>query len=408
MVSIRDREIMRSLAEKARTIAQLPEMAERKKRWISFNALKPERPMILCNPEGAWIELLPEKELLCEDEQLRQWEGQLRSSIYQWEHLRDDKIIEPWFDINRSVEISGYGVESRIEQGEGRGSYKLDHPIKDIVKDFDKLRYRNLCFNREKTDRDLSLAGEIFGDILPVRIRGSFWWTLGLTYEAIKLIGLENLMLYMYDEPENLHRLMAWLRDENSNYISWIEENGLLSLNNGNDCIASGGLGYSDELPGREWEEGDKVLLKDLWGFAESQETVGISPAMFAEFILPYQMPLLEKFGLNCYGCCEAIHERWKYISTIPRLRRISISPWCNQEIMANALGKNYIFSRKPHPTLVCTGFDEDAIRKDLRNTLDLTKGCVVEIIMKDTHTVQNEPWRLTEWVRIALEEVSR
>lgn len=43
MVSIRDREILRSLAEKARVIAELPSMAERKKRWTSFNALS-----ILC------------------------------------------------------------------------------------------------------------------------------------------------------------------------------------------------------------------------------------------------------------------------------------------------------------------------------------------------------------------------
>lgn len=105
MVSIKDREILRLLAEKARTIAELPEMAERKKRWISFNALRPEKSMVLCNPEGAWIELIQEKELLCEDERLRQWEVQLRRIIYQWEYLRDDQVYEPWFDINWSVEI---------------------------------------------------------------------------------------------------------------------------------------------------------------------------------------------------------------------------------------------------------------------------------------------------------------
>ena len=164
MVSNKDREILRSLAGKARTITELPEMAERKKRWISFNALSPERPMVLCEPEGAWIELL-------------------------------------------------------------------------------------------------SLAGEIFGNLLPARSRGSFWWTMGLTWEAIKLIGLENLMLFMYDQPENLHRLMAWLRDEHLHYITWFEENGLLSLNNGNAGIASGGIGYSDELPCREWKEGDRVKI---------------------------------------------------------------------------------------------------------------------------------------------------
>lgn len=166
------------------------------------------------------------------------------------------------------------------------------------------------------------------------------------------------------------------------------------------------GVAYTNELPQSDWKEGQPVRLKDLWGFAESQETVGVSPQMFAEFVLPYQMPLLEKFGLNCYGCCEPLHDRWEYIKNIPNLRRVSVSPWCDQEIMAEKLGKNYIFSRKPNPSLVCVSFNEDVIRRDIRNTLKIAEGCVLEIILKDTHTVQNDPRRISRWVEIAMEEV--
>ena len=49
------------------------------------------------------------------------------------------------------------------------------------------------------------------------------------------------------------------------------------------------------------------VRLKDMWGFAERQETLGISPEMFREFIFPYQNGILERFGLNCCGCCEPL-----------------------------------------------------------------------------------------------------
>ena len=45
---------------------------------------------------------------------------------------------------------------------------------------------------------------------------------------------------------------------------------------------------------------------------------------MFAEFVLPYQLPILERFGLNCYGCCEPLDQRW---STLKQLRRASVSP---------------------------------------------------------------------------------
>ena len=83
-----------------------------------------------------------------------------------------------------------------------------------------------------------------------------------------------------------------------------------------------------------------RVRTKDCWGFCESQETSTISPRMFAEFILPYQLPILERFGLNCYGCCEPLDNRWKFVETIPNLRRVSISPWANLSQMAERLGR--------------------------------------------------------------------
>jgi hypothetical protein len=130
---------------------------------------------------------------------------------------------------------------------------------------------------------------------------------------------------------------------------------------------------------------------------------------MFAEFIFPYQLPLIERFGLCCYGCCEPVHARWKYIKRIPNLRRVSVSPWCDREKMAEYLGKEYVYSLKAHPGLLAgTGFDEQAIRKDARDALDKAGGCALEILMKDNHTLRNEPSRATEWVRITREEIDK
>lgn len=406
--SRKDRDILRSLAGRAREIADLPEMVERKRHWHNHNGLKPERPLILCFPEGAWCELLPDSVLECEDPGLRDWERQLRMRIYWWEHIHDDHTLEPWFDLNWRVSVGDYGVQVPYTHGDNRGSYVWDPPVKDLSRDLEKLHFRPLSVNREATKRDMALAGELFGDVLPPRIRGKFWWTVGLTQQAIQLIGLEALMLCMYDNPEGLHRLMAWLRDENLHFIRWFEKEGLLSINNENGYTGSGGVAYTRELPRPDWKPGSPVRLKDLWGFAESQETVGVSPKMFGEFIFPCQLTLLEQFGLNCYGCCEAVHERLDYILRIPNLRRVSVSPWCDQRIMAERLGQRCIFSRKPNPAQICVSFNEDAIRKDLAETLDIAGDGVLEIIMKDTHTVEHQPWRVTRWVQLALEEVDK
>jgi hypothetical protein len=127
---------------------------------------------------------------------------------------------------------------------------------------------------------------------------------------------------------------------------------------------------------------------------------------MFETFVLVYQLPLLERFGLNCYGCCEPLDIRWHLVKQIPRLRRVSVSPWCSLEKMAENLQDRYIFSMKPNPSLVVVdAFDEERIRAGLREAFRITRGCRVEAILKDCHTIQNDPTRLTRWVRIAREE---
>ena len=407
-VSQKDRDILRPLAGRVREIAELPEMAVRRRILTNHNDLKPERPVILCYPEGAWSEILPASSMQCENAQLRDWEMALRMQLYWWDHLRDDSAIEPYFNLNWRITVGNYGVEIPYEHGADRGSYHWTPPLADIENSFVTLKPAVHSVDREGTQADLDLANHIFGDLLPSRIRGKHWWTSGLTWEAIKLVGLETLMLAPYDQPEGLHRLMAFLRDQHIAFLDWLEAEGLLNLCNESDYTGSGGAAYTRELPQSDWKPGMPVRLRDIWGFGESQETVGVSPEMFAEFILPYQLPILEKFGLNCYGCCEALHDRLDDIFKVPRLRRISVAPWTDQKIMAEKLGKNYVFSRKPNPTQICLSFNEELIRQDLVNTLDLAGQGSLEIIMKDTHTVQNEPWRLSRWIELAHEEVDK
>jgi hypothetical protein len=183
-----------------------------------------------------------------------------------------------------------------------------------------------------------------------------------------------------------------------------LEAEGVLSLNNDGSYVGSGGFGWSHELPQADFT--GRVRLRDRWGFAESQETVAIGPDMFAEFVFPYQLPLLERFGLNCYGCCEPLDKRWHVVKRAPRLRRVSVSAWADLEFMADALKGDYVFSWKPNPShLAMPTFDEELIRNTLRDGFRKGKGCCMEAIMKDCHTIGGDARRATEWVRIAKEE---
>lgn len=404
-----ERQVLRELAEQVRTIAEEPVMAQRRLLWERHNALENRQPLVLCFPEGAWTEILPDTALQCRDQTLRVWERQLRTKIWWWKNLRDDNFILPWFDVNWRINIGDYGVYVPMTHGDNRGSYVWEAPLKDLETELPKLHYRSLTVDRAGTRRNLERAHEILGDLLPVRIRAGLWWTVGLTWEAAKLVGLENLMFYMCDQPGKVHQLMAFLRDEHLNFLTWCERSGLLTPNDAADYIGSGGVGATAELrDSRRVSEAEVgVMLHQRWGFAESQETVGISPAMFDEFVLPYQVPLLEKFGLNCYGCCEGLERRIDTVlHHVLRLRRVSVAPSADQEVLGEKLAGRYIFSRKPYPAHVCIGFNEPAIRADLRRTLAAARGQPLEIILKDTHTVEDEPARLTRWVEIAREEI--
>lgn len=402
----KDIRILRDLFKKKRELAEMPVMEERRRLWLDHAGLNSHRPMILAETQGVVDELIPISTLQCEEEWARRLERELRELIFRVEEVADDFVVEPRIEYLWQVKVGNYGVETQLVRGDNQGklgSYHWDPPITDLDKDFDRLHFRSLEVDREGTLAWKSFLEENFGDILPVEQRGMYWWTSGLTWDAINLIGLQPFMLAMYDNPRGLHRLMALLRDDFMNMLDWYEQEGLLHLNNQNDYVGSGTVGYTAELPRDGHTPGQPVRVSDLWGLSESQETVGVSPTMFEEFILPYQEPIARRYGLLYYGCCEPLHTRIRAIKKLPNLRRVSVSPWCDQEKMVLELGKDYIHCRKPNPTLISTErFDEDIIREDIRKTLRITAGCPVELVMKDVHTVKDQPWRLGRWVELA------
>ena len=228
-----------------------------------------------------------------------------------------------------------------------------------------------------------------------------------MCWDYINLRGLEDFMCDFLLEPEWMHRMMDLLCRGKLQMLDFLEQHDLLTLNNGGTYVGSGGFGYTDELPLKGFD--GHTTTQNMWGFCESQETVSINPDMYGEFIFPYHMKIMERFGLNCYGCCEPYDPRWKYIKQFPRLRRVSVSPWADWKTVPELLGKNYIASVKPNPTPLATPYmDEDVVRADCRRAVEETYGGVCEFIMKDNNTLGGDPRHATRWVEIMREEIDR
>ncbi len=402
-----DRAVLRRLAERVAAIAAGPRMAEVRRLWTSLNGLRRVRPLVFCDPENGWNEIITEAQMECRGTLARRWEMDLRKDIFWGKELLDDKPVEPYFDVPVTVSPDDWGLEATFHQTEASGSYAWDGAIKDYEADLGKLHSPRFEIDWETTDGCLQIAQDVLGDLLTVRRRGVWWWSLGLTRRAATYRGLQNMLCDFIENRDGLKALLAIISRGHLDKLDYLESQGLLSLNNDGAYVGSGGFGFSDELPAADFA--GRVRARDLWGFAESQETLHVSPAMYEEFIFPYEKPILERFGLNCYGCCEPLHGRWPALARHSRLRRVSCSPWANLEKMAGYLGDRYIFSLKPNPAdLAVVEIDEEALRRGLRESLEKTRGCCVEIIMKDNHTLARRPENAVTWCRIAREEAQR
>jgi hypothetical protein len=404
-----EKERLRELGCRVAEIAALPVQKEKAELWRRHNDLETQEPVVFIDPENGWNECIPASGLQCVTPMARVWEMFLLKQIYWFEVMKDDKVIEPYFDVPYSFSDTGWGLELKREHGnQGQGSFIMIPAVEDYDRDLPKLRFPKIEIDREESDAVLALAHGIFDGVLTVRRKTAWWWSMGMTRNFIDVRGLENFMCDLIVEPDNVHRLMSLLCDGWLDRLDFLEQGGYLAPNTEGTYTGSGGFGYTNGLPQPGYDPA-RVTTMDMWGFVESQETTAVSPDMYGEFIFPYHWKIAERFGLNCYGCCEGFDPRWKYVRNLPRLRRVSVSPWGKWDAMPEMLGKDYIASVKPSPTpLAQSVMDEDAVRAELKRAVNAVDSCVVEIIMKDNHTLGNNPRNAARWVEMAREEIGK
>jgi len=406
-ISDRDRDVLRDLSERVARIAESPGMEETRLLWQKHNKLEKTRPLVFCDPENGWNEIVTEAQMVCKGKIARKWEMDFRKEIFWGEEMGDDKPVEPYFDVPYTVSPDDWGLRTVYHQTETLGSYVWENPIKDYKRDLKKLHSPRFEIDWETTKGCLELAEQVFKDILTVRLKGTWWWSLGLTLPAVTMRGLNNLFYDFIDHPEELKELLSIISKGYMEKVEYLETKNLLSFNNDGTYVGSGGFGFTDELPQKDFE--GRVRSVDMWGFTESQETVNVSPEMYEEFIFPYEKPIMDRFGLTCYGCCEPIHSRWHIVKRHGTLRRVSCSPWVDLEKMAEFLEDRYVFSFKPNPAaLAVPTIDKESIREELRKDCEITAGCIVELIMKDNHTIGGKPENVVDWCRIAKEEAEK
>lgn len=393
-----EREYLRALARQVLEYAQSPQMRAREALWYRHNARKGERPMVVMELNTFAPDIMPP--LQCESELGKLIEHQLQEKLVNERLIKDDKVISPFFDVPWQIHLNHHGltirrVHAKDSQGRSLG-FADEHVLRELPRDLEKLRPSEYWVDRAATARIDEQVMDLIGDILPVRrVNRSLDWHPAPSMHAVHMMGLEALMVAMIDEPDAVTELYRLITDDILRYVDWQASEGLLVLNNRNDYAGAGSYGFTDELPTGCRETG-RVLPRDLWGNMNSQETVCISPAMYEELVAPHYRRIADHFGLMYYGCCEPVHAIYaRSLASIPNLRKVSVSPWCDQAAMGEMLaGSRVIFSRKPSPNYVGVGarLDEDAFRAHVMETLRAARRCKLEFICRDIYALNGDP----------------
>lgn len=410
--------LLRQLAKKQAEISSLPVMEQRKKLWRDMNDGVPgSRPPFAIESWTFDRDFMPESIFQCKTEYGRRLEKGFLRNIRHHEILNDDHVCPDTLDMNWHVKVDEFGIAIKTtyeKDSEGVVTgYHFECPITDLKDGFSMVKPTTFSVERDETASERAFLEENFGDIMPIAIRSGTYGRNHLTQRLMRLMSMETMFLAMYDAPDNLHALMALMRDNAIRLSKWAETEGLLVLNNANQCTCGTCFNFTNLLPGKDFDP-RHIKLKDMWGAMDSQETVGVSPELFHEFFFPYYRDLAEMFGLVYWGCCEPAHPIWeKSLGNLPNLKAVSISRWCDQEFMAEVLDNTgIVFSRKPNPNLlgVDVRLNEEAWADEIRTTLKIVsdKNIPFEFVVRDVYSMHGNLNKAARAVEIAKKEIDK
>ncbi|MFZ4396531.1 MAG: hypothetical protein ACOYOU_12990 [Kiritimatiellia bacterium] len=410
MLTNKDQEILRRLAGEVAAIAALPVQQKTQSLWRQLNARKPVRPMVMID-QVCWHEMNVHDELTlqCEDPACRGYEDHFRRLLYQWRHFRVDMVVEPFVRVGKAIHNTGFGVSTQE-------TIAVSDPANSVVghlfvnqfetdADLDKVQMPVISHDAAETARQLETAHTLFDGILGVVEQGYDPGYLTVWDPISFWMGVEGALYALIDRPEFMAELVRRVVKGHMTALDQLEAQGLLCQPQ--PTVHCSGA-WTDDLPGPGFDP-RRPRTRDLWMFSMAQMFSTVSPAMFEEFEIDLCMPLFQRFSNVYYGCCEPLDRKMAQVRKIPNLRKISMSPWVDEEIGAAEIKGDYVYSRKPNPALLAwPEFSEKAAREHLQASVDVCArhGCPLELILKDISTVKYEPQRLWRWAEMTMEIV--
>lgn len=401
--------VLKKLAQEYADIASLSVQAEKRKLWIKLNTINMERPLVLID-QIPWNEMDVDG-FLINQVQEPYWRGvetSLRQTIYKWKHMPADMVVDPYVCLPRPIHNSGWGIEMQRDGyiiAEAEATASSSHFINQIQEpeDLEKIRMPKLTPDAALEEKIIAQAHAIFDGIIDFRMTGQMMH-LGIWDSVSFWMGVTDCYIELMDRPEMMHDLMEKLTQ---GLIGMIHQLNAMEGYDIHSNICHCSHTYLPDMP----KEGDHALTGNAWAFGLAQLFTSVSPAITDEFEVAYMKRVFPYFGAIYYGCCDRLDDRMDVIRKLPKIRKLSCSPWSVRERFAEEMPDYCVMSNKPNPSYLASGtLDEDVIRKDIRRTIEAAKAHnrSLELILKDISTIQHNPACLWRWQTIAMEEVMR
>ncbi|MBR6667416.1 MAG: hypothetical protein IKL25_03535 [Clostridia bacterium] len=401
-ISQKDREILRDLAKRQLELAASKRNQQLYQDWMAYGASKTPvgRPLIRIETDSFAQEIIPPM-MKCEGDEARRIEWQMLRPIANFTLFEDDTLVPDYFEVLDHYQFTPFNLPVKSQQTGGLGHHFIPY-LHDLEEDDHLLGKSPFAVREDWAQQRVQQAVEIFGDILPVkRVSNAAYCTP--MQDIVHIMNMDDMYIAMIDDEERFDAMLGRLVDDYIEFFQAQEDSGTLHTGARMQHLCQGSYCFTnelqDDLPGAK--------NRDRWLFMDSQETAGVSPEMYRDLVFPHYKRVMDRFGLISYGCCEATHPIWDdCLSKLPHLRKVSISPWCNEEFMGERLlntGVTYL--RKPPATILGMNtpvLDEEATLACFRKTAKAAKGCKLEIAQRDVYTVGNNPDKVKRFVQLA------
>ncbi len=401
MISSKDRTRLREVAKWCAELAASPRNRQLYQEWkAQGETAKPIRPFIRIELGTFAQDVLP-RMMQCEGTEARAIEARLLGPIANFTLFEDDTMVPDYYGVTEHTSFTPFSLEVKRQKTDGVGHHFIPY-LHELEADDHLLGPSIYSVNKASCEAEMQFAGDLFGDVLPIRRISNAAYCTPMQ-DIVHIMNMDDLYIAMLDEEDRFRAMLDRLTDD---YIAFFrqQESGkvrhsaaaMQHLCQGTYCFTNE---LQDDLPG--------AALKDCWLYMDSQETAAISPAMFKDLVFPYYKKVMDCFGLISYGCCEPVHAIWDdCLSTLPHLRKVSISPWCDEDFMGERLrGTAITYLRKPPATLLgmnTPALDEKAVLDCFRKTAKAASGCKMELIQRDVYMIGPDPSKVKRYVQLA------